>query len=97
MNAPREPTPDECSNHSQIASNQWACWYPQMGGYVGRAIAIVDNSGCIDVWVWHNGEFPFSGEYPRFDEDRSPVCIHHCDPEQFISFGGFLNSLPVMQ
>ena len=78
---------DDCIGH--------AVWYPQMGGHVGCAIAFFDKGwkdhgngtaegGCVDVAVWHDGEFPFS------DEDGEPHWIHHCAPEQFIEFGKVL-------
>lgn len=75
----------------------YAIWYPQMGGHVGRAVAVCDKrwsetqvgsrlGGCIDVHVWHNGDFPFG-------DDETPVVIHHCAPEQFIEFGQALTRL----
>ncbi len=80
-----------------------ACWYPQMGGYVGKALAVPTGAGCVDVYVWHDGEFPFAGDDntpvtvvdangwvgPR----RGPVCLHHCDGAQFVAFGEFLLSI----
>lgn len=67
-----------------------ACWYPQMGGYVGVAV-VLDPSGsdddCFDVLVWHDGDFPFS------EDDRPPRELHHCLADQFIQFGQFLNRL----
>jgi hypothetical protein len=67
-----------------------AAWYPQMGGYVGACW--IDPHACsgeardpddgFDVYVWHDGEFGFSGE-----DGRQPVHLHHCAPSQFISFG----------
>jgi hypothetical protein len=61
-----------------------ACWYPQMGGYSGKAVAVSDDTGCVDLYVWHDGEFPFTGDD---DGPAPPVEVHHCDPEQFIQFG----------
>lgn len=99
--APREPTTDQCSDHApvQLANGRtgYACWYPQMGGYVGKAVAVPDG-GCVDVWVWHDGQFPFRDERDSDDDDewavrRNPVELHHCDGEQFIRFGEFLVSL----
>ncbi len=93
----KEPTAEQCTNKDKVFEDErnvgYAIWYPQMGGYVGKAIAIFDKQwtvyphgaaegGCIDVLVWHDGEFPFRGE----DGDQ-PVVLHHCDPEQFIEFG----------
>ena len=94
---PREPTCDECSDYAVVYRTEHqighAIWYPQMGGYVGKAVAVMDRrwedglGGCVDVYVWHDGEFPFS------DSDTKPICIHHCDPAQFIRFGEALVEL----
>lgn len=90
-----KPTTDNCNNKAIVYEDKdrigYACWYPQMGGYVGMAIAVFDKEhsegigGCIDVYVWHDGEFPFSEGNPRE--------LHHCDPTQFIEFGNFLNDI----
>lgn len=89
---PREPTSEECAAHARVGEG-WACWYPQMGGYVGKAVATLDH-GCWDVYVWHDGDFPFSGDSVWPGEPApSPTLIHHCDPGQFIAFGQFLEGL----
>lgn len=87
-----EPTGDECSTHAVVYEDEYiigrAIWYPQMGGYAGSAIVFFSkhNKGdCVDVYVWHDGEFPFDGEGP--DGPRYPVLLHHCVPEQFVDFG----------
>lgn len=87
------PTSDECCLKQLVFENDivegYACWYPQMGGYVAKAIAIFDKDsnedGCVDVLIWHNGEFPFGN-------DEQPRRLHHCLGEQFITFGKFLKS-----
>lgn len=82
MREPREPAGDECTAgapYEHEGRRGFATWYPQMGGYTGKCVVLFDAGGCFDVFVWHDGEFPFGG--------RSPVEIHHCDPEQFIQFG----------
>lgn len=96
----QEPTCEQCIRNDRVFEDKYrvgyAIWYPQMGGYVGRAIAVLDKKwaqrddgaamgGCIDVLVWHDGEFPFGEGGPRE--------IHHCDPEQFIQFGKKLKEL----
>jgi len=87
---PPEPTAEQCSRNEELdefdGKRAFAAWYPQMGGYAGKAVVVVDD-GCFDVWVWHDGDFPFSpdGSPPR--ESYSPRLIHHCSAEQFISFG----------
>lgn len=88
---PREPTAEECRDHAAIpyqvgdeARAAYACWYPQMGGYAGKAVAVPDPDGCVDVYVWHDGKFPFSRVW------RRPTRLHHCDPDQFIELGRFL-------
>ena len=95
----KEPTVAQCSGREKIFQDEthvaYACWYPQMGGYVGKCVAIFDRmwkkyktgaacGGCIDVLVWHDGEFPFS------ETDGDPKELHHCDPSQFVQFGEFL-------
>ncbi len=92
-----EPTADQCTVHEKVYEDEhhvgYAIWYPQMGGYVGKAVTLLDKEwserddgvaigGCFDVLVWHNGEFPIRGE-----DGENPVRIHHCDPTQFIQFG----------
>ena len=60
-----------------------AIWYPQMGGYVSKAwVERLDDKdgGCFDVYVYHDGDFPFHG-------DEKPARLHHCMAEQFITFG----------
>jgi hypothetical protein len=78
----KEPTPEQCECGEEVAlpngGKGKALWYPQMGGYVGRCV-VVPSASCFDVYVWHDGEFPFEGE--------SPVRLHHCNPEQFVRFG----------
>lgn len=95
----KEPTPEQCSALEQVYDGDgkvgYAIFYPQMGGYVGKAIAILDKKwtdngrvrvgGCIDILIWHDGEFPFG--------DKPPIELHHCDPEQFIEFGESLAKL----
>ena len=94
---PRLPTCDECSNNAIVFENEfsvgYAIWYPQMGGYIARAIAVVSkeweeyesgsrSGGCVDMFIWHDGEFPFTEGNPRE--------LHHCDPQQFTDFGNTL-------
>jgi hypothetical protein len=93
---PYEPSPEQCSRGAKLAVGKdgvgYACWYPQMGGYVGKAIVVPDPGGdpdsCFDVYVWHDGEFPFDGD----DDVRGgpPRALHHCSAEQFIEFGQFV-------
>lgn len=78
-----EPTSQQCTDKARVedigGEPAFACWYPQMGGYVGKALVNLCNTGCFDVYAWHDSEFPFAGD--------DPVLIHHCDPDQFIRFG----------
>lgn len=86
----REPTGDECNANAVLYEDAdgvrgVACWYPQMGGYVGKAIIEVGRGdGCFEVYVWHDGEFPFSDESAP---GESPAHLHHCMAEQFIRLG----------
>jgi hypothetical protein len=86
-----EPTSDQCSNNARFELGDgriaYATWWPQMGGYVGRCIVVV--GGCFDVYVWHDGEFPFKGDGPR---GQNPVKIHVDDPEQWVRFGEQLDA-----
>ena len=96
----KEPTAEQCSAREKVYEDEslvgYAIWYPQMGGYVGKAVALLDKEwseradgarmgGCFDVLVWHDGSFPFSDEYS--DRPVQPARLHHCDPDQFIEFG----------
>lgn len=101
-----EPTADQCSARAKVFEDDvtvgYAVWYPQMGGYVGKAVALFCREwredpntgsrmgGCIDVLVWHDGEFPFGGEG---EDGRAPVRLHHCSPEGFVEFGEFLDEI----
>ena len=85
----REPTTEECDQCAKIAEDEhciaYAIWYPQMGGYVGKAVAVfgkeeAGGSRCFDVTVWHDGQWPFHDGQPGTQ-------LHHCDAEQFIEFG----------
>jgi hypothetical protein len=93
-----QPTAEQCSTNAEIRDADgrlfgYACWYPQTGGYSGRALAMVDPDGCLDVLVWHDGQFPFDGECQNCREPRPPVELHHCDGEEFVRFGQFLMGL----
>lgn len=79
MSQPRQPTVDECSNHTEIEPGRFAIWYPQMGGYVGRAVIEQDDGG-FNAWVWHDGEFPF-------EDGFEPRMLYHSEAAQFIRFG----------
>lgn len=87
---PREPSAEECNLRLPVdipdGRSGRACWYPSMSGYVGKAVASANIDGCVDVWVWHDGQFPFGA-------GRKPARLHHCDPEDFVGFGRFLMSL----
>lgn len=85
------PTVDQCSTHAKVFEDDqhvgYAIWYPQMGGYVGQAVALISKGqefadACFDVLVWHDGEFPFDGE-----TGHRPIELHHCSPSQFVDFG----------
>jgi hypothetical protein len=86
---PPEPTFDQCRYGYSFVWDGIPCLaivYPQMGGYVGKAVACMTGpqSPCWDVYVWHDGEFPFEG--------RMPVMLHHCEADQFILFANKLNA-----
>jgi hypothetical protein len=89
---PPEPSADNCENRTEGTWNgrrTRALWYPSMGGYVSKAVAVdrADGDG-PDVYVWHDGEFPFTeGDRDWDGKPRSPAFLHLCDPDQFIGFG----------
>ncbi len=88
--APPEPTGEQCNRRERFTWRGRQCmaiWYPQMGGYVSVAVVTIPgDSNCVEVWVWHDGAFPFSDDAPRY-KGQSPTFLHHCDPGQFITFG----------
>ena len=91
---PAEPSSSDCENNTRrVVSGGWielCAWYPQMGGYCGKCVVRfhpeeldVNEEPCFDVWVWHDGEFPFGeDEYPG----KVPARLHHCSAEQFRDF-----------
>lgn len=95
MTYPNEPTGDQCDRHEVIEWGDesthnagFACWYPQMGGYASRCVILPHGNGCLDAYIWHDGEFPFRSVDPEMhDGVRLPAVLHHCDAEQFIRFG----------
>lgn len=100
---PPEPTTKDCEAKRRGEWNghpTMALWYPQMGGYVGRAVAVAttDDVGCLDVYVWHDGEFPFTSDDVRWADEpegrKAPAKIHHCDVEQFREFADDLAEFP---
>lgn len=90
MTAPAEPTAEQCTQRAQVGEHAYACWYPSMGGYVAKSVIVTDASdGDADVYVWHNGDFPFAGD------GESPRILHHCSGDDFVAFGRFLSGLAV--
>lgn len=77
-----EPTSEQCSSNAIIEEDGTrflACWYPQMGGYIGKCLVKHTGNKCFEAFVWHDGEFPFSGPHP--------IEMHHCSADQFVHFG----------
>lgn len=95
----KEPTAEECSANAVVDLDDGrtghACWFPQMGGYAGKAAVVIDQDGHADVYVWHDGAFPFHGDQSLWPDQppRSPVELHLCDGGQFVAFGQFIESL----
>lgn len=87
-----EPTLEQCTAREELDLGDgrvgYACYYPQMGGYCGRAL-VVPNAGCCEVYVWHDGDFPF-GHFDLPHGTYGPRRLHHCDGAQFVEFGEFL-------
>lgn len=92
----RQPTADECRAQAEIRTDGelvgYACWYPSTGGYVGKAV-IVPDKGCVNVYVWHDGEFPFDGKCQECRTPREPVVLHHCEGQQFVQFGQLISKV----
>lgn len=101
INSIKEPTYDEIRDNRVVAEDEHeiarACWYPQMGGYVGKCVVITskvsydDHPPCFTALVWHDGEFPF-GSY-NLPGEPCPRVLHHCSAEQFVTFGNFVTKL----
>lgn len=93
---PSQPTPEQCSANATVDGGAGrpgtAAWYPSMGGYVGRAVIVVVDGDCTDVYVWHDGDFPFDGDDP-YRETHNPRLLHHCNGQQFIGFGTLLEQI----
>lgn len=89
----REPTYEEIKANARVGSG-FAAWYPQMGGYVSKCVIVPnDDDSCFDVWVWHDGSFPFRDDGGWDGQHRSPAHLHHCDARQFIEFGELVERL----
>ena len=46
---------------------------------------------CFEVYVWHDGEFPFDDSGDR--GENGPAHLHHCMPSQFVEFGNLVLKL----
>jgi len=95
-----EPTGDQCNARAKLGEDEfnsfYAVWYPQMGGYIGKAVAAIGkgDDGCVDIFVWHDGMFPFSDDA---DPSRSPAMIHHCVIDQFRRLADDIEALQEME
>lgn len=77
---PSCPTSEQCSAREQVEIpgsdvRAHAVWWPQMGGYSGRAVVTITD--CATLWLWHDSQFPIK-------DDQRPREIHLCDPQQWI-------------
>lgn len=98
---PTEPTADQCDRNDPVPGPYpfpaYALWYPQMGGYASKCVAVPEDSPPLDedeetdpcwtVHVWHDGDFPF---HPENGDTRPSTELHHCSAQQFIDFGNQL-------
>lgn len=93
----KEPTAEQCEEVVKLYEDEsevcYALWYPSMGGYVGKAIARIPKTDepCVEFLVWHNGEFPFTGQDKW--QASNPVELHHCSPDEFENFGKLMKKL----
>lgn len=93
MKMPPEPTAEQCNACAHLGEGWYAIWYPQMGGYVGKAAVWPGDPGsCVEIVVWHDGEFPFRGS-DEIIGSREPVRLHHCDMAQFRTFADEVEAL----
>jgi hypothetical protein len=95
VKAPKEPTAEACSANEPVemfdGRPAFACWYPQMGGYVAKAVVAPGGiDDCFDMWIWHDGAFPFSEDQ---EPHKKPAALHHCCADQFVAFGNLVMSL----
>lgn len=86
-----DPMHEQCANNERIDLSEGrygvAAWYPSMGGYVSHCVIVpIPGETCLDVYLWHDGEFPFGAS-----DDAQPVALHHCSPDTFIGFGELCN------
>lgn len=89
---PPQPTPEQVETNAPIqlpdGRTGYACWYPQMGGYVAMCVVVPVGDGCFDAYVWHDGQFPFDdGGHVLGGLTPHPAFLRHSDPQQFIDFG----------
>jgi hypothetical protein len=84
---PTEPTSEQCSNRAEVPGplgrRAFACWFPQLGGYAGKAIVELEGAGHFDVYLWHDFEFPAD----------TPTVFHCCSARQFVEFGTWVEDM----
>lgn len=87
-----EPTTEQCRNNTiwtdEDGFRYLTFYWPQMGGYSAKALARIsteEDEGCVMVWVWHDGEFPFTESEREFEnKPKSPAVLHICDFEDWL-------------
>lgn len=93
LDPPREPTSQQCSDNAEVTipgrpdTKARAAWFPQMGGYAARSVVTI--SDCFELWVWHDGAFPFSDTAdPSMPNRRigQPAHLHLCGADQWIDY-----------
>ena len=81
-----EPTATQCRDREKVMHDgieYTAFWHFQWGGYCGRALlSVMKSSDCFDVYVWHDGDFPYSDELPKK--------YHYCGIDQVRDFCKFV-------
>jgi hypothetical protein len=95
---PPEPTSRQCGDRARIdlpdGTRAHACWFPAMGGYAGKAVVTVGD--CKQLWVWHDGRFPFTGQVTsppgapvtpdtQYTKSPRPATLVHLE-DQWIDF-----------
>jgi hypothetical protein len=70
-----------------------------MDGYAAPAVVYRppgmdgNDSGCFDVFVWHDGLFPFDGQCNNCASPRQPVHMHLCSAEQWLEMAALFGRI----
>lgn len=89
-----QPTSEQCTcahiGTTPDGRSTIAAWFPSIGGYAAPSLIVIGEC-CFDVYVWHNGDFPFAAD--SLGNEEIPRRLHISDGDDFIRFGKRLNEL----